>query len=142
MPEVRRVSHDRGPYARSAPASSRSVDLLVLAEQSSYRTRVPDETWRVKSGSSHHDGDDWGCYRRRHRLHSLLMATQNVGVRLDPQEIDRVDRLAARLSQRAAGAPLTRAATVRLAVNRGLDAIESELGPDTPPKKGTRATRK
>lgn len=51
-----------------------------------------------------------------------------VPVRLEPEVVARIDRLATRLSRRASGLPVVRSEALRLALARGLDAIEKEEG--------------
>ena len=64
------------------------------------------------------------------------MASPRLDIRADQETLDRIDRLAARLSR--PGAELTRSDATRAAVLRGLDAMEAELGPAPKPaaKKG------
>jgi predicted transcriptional regulator len=50
-------------------------------------------------------------------------------VRVDDAVTRRLDRLAEALTKRAAGMPVTRAATMRLALEKGMEALETELGP-------------
>lgn len=47
-------------------------------------------------------------------------------IRLEPQMIERLDRLATQLGRRAAGAPILRSVVLRLALERGLAALERE----------------
>lgn len=56
------------------------------------------------------------------------MARQSpVPLRFDPDVIDRVDALAALLSERAKGLKVTRTEVFRLVVDRGLPLLEAEL---------------
>ena len=59
---------------------------------------------------------------------SEMVVAQNIGARLDAELVERLDRLATLLSARAAGTPVKRSDAVRLAVTRGLDVLERELG--------------
>jgi hypothetical protein len=57
-----------------------------------------------------------------------IIDTRIVGTRL-PVEIDlRAQTVAKELSRRASGVPVTLSAVLHLAISRGLDAIEPELG--------------
>lgn len=56
------------------------------------------------------------------------MTEHPVSVRLDTEAVERLDRITEALSARAAGATLKRSNVVRLAVDRGIDALEAELG--------------
>lgn len=49
-------------------------------------------------------------------------------VRLEDDTIERLDRLAAALTQRAAGVKVSRSSAMRVTIERGLDALEAELG--------------
>lgn len=57
-----------------------------------------------------------------------------ISVRLSAEAVERLDRIAAALSDRAAGAPMNRSSVVRVAVGRGIDALEAELGLSKRPK--------
>jgi predicted transcriptional regulator len=48
-------------------------------------------------------------------------------IRLDADLIDRLDRLAESMSDRAGGAPVNRSSAARVALERGIDALESEF---------------
>lgn len=56
------------------------------------------------------------------------MTEHPVSVRLDTDTVGRLDKLAEVLTARAAGATVNRSAVVRLAVERGIAALEAELG--------------
>lgn len=57
-----------------------------------------------------------------------IIDTRIVGTRL-PVEIDqRAQAVAKELSRRASGVPVTLSAVLHLAISRGLDAIEPEIG--------------
>ncbi len=56
------------------------------------------------------------------------MTEHPVSVRLDSATVARLDKLAEALTARAAGATVNRSAVVRLAVDRGIDKLEAELG--------------
>jgi hypothetical protein len=74
-----------------------------------------------------------------------MVVAQNIGARLDAELVKRLDRLATLLSARAAGTPVKRSDAVRLAVTRGLDVLERELGVEKPaaaPKGAKRTARK
>jgi hypothetical protein len=49
-------------------------------------------------------------------------------VRLDDRTRERLDRVAAELSKRAAGAPIPRSEVTRKAIEHGLLALEKSLG--------------
>lgn len=53
---------------------------------------------------------------------------ENHSVRIETEVLSRLDVVAAKLTERAAGAEVTRAATMRAAMIRGLDELEVELG--------------
>ena len=56
-------------------------------------------------------------------------AFQGISVRTEEDGLEaRLDRLAAELSRRAAGTPLSRAKVAKTCMMRGLDSIEQELG--------------
>ena len=57
-----------------------------------------------------------------------MVRSPTVGVRLDPDIIARLDALAAALSERAAGAAINRSDAARLAIARGVDVLEAEIG--------------
>ena len=48
--------------------------------------------------------------------------------RLEPEMGERLQALADELAKRAAGAPVTRSHVARMAVERGIPALEEELG--------------
>jgi hypothetical protein len=56
-------------------------------------------------------------------------------LRIDSTTIERLDRLASLMSERAAGAPVTRAGVIRVALERGLESLEKELGTAKPKRK-------
>jgi hypothetical protein len=56
------------------------------------------------------------------------MTSKTLPLRLDEELIARLDRLAATMTERAGGAEISRAAALRAALSRGLDALEAELG--------------
>jgi hypothetical protein len=51
-----------------------------------------------------------------------------IPIRLEDELLERVDRVAEALKARAAGAPVPRAAAMRVAMERGLNSLEVELG--------------
>jgi predicted transcriptional regulator len=51
-----------------------------------------------------------------------------ISVRIDDELVDRLDELAKVLSARAAGAGMSRSNAVRVALERGVEALEAELG--------------
>ncbi len=60
----------------------------------------------------------------------------NTSIRLDAEILDRLDRIAEAMTARAAGAPVNRSTAARVALERGLDALEAELKiPKTKAKK-------
>ena len=57
------------------------------------------------------------------------MATRpTIPVRLDEAMVARLDAVAEAMSKRAAGASVSRSEVVRVAVDRGVSALEAELG--------------
>lgn len=56
------------------------------------------------------------------------MTTKQFPIRLEDELVERIDRLAGKMQERAAGAAVTRTAAVKVALTRGLDALEAELG--------------
>jgi hypothetical protein len=58
-----------------------------------------------------------------------------VSARLDGDMLARLDKIAEELTKRAAGASVNRSAVVRLAVDRGVAALEKELGLSKRPKR-------
>jgi hypothetical protein len=59
------------------------------------------------------------------------MALETMSVRLDPDEIARLEAVAAVLTERAAGATITRSNALRAVVQAGLDALEAKYGGKT-----------
>jgi predicted DNA-binding protein len=70
------------------------------------------------------------------------MATIQVAIRIPEELAARVDALAAALSQRAAGTPITRSDAARLAMERGAAALEVELAIGEKPRKGGKRAAK
>lgn len=66
---------------------------------------------------------------RGQRIHCNSMNAQKLttSIRLDADLIERLDRVAEAMSERAAGAPVNRSTAARVALERGLDVVESEL---------------
>jgi predicted transcriptional regulator len=56
------------------------------------------------------------------------MTTPAIAIRLESELLERIDRLAGKMQERAAGAEVTRTAAMKVALTRGLDALEAELG--------------
>lgn len=56
------------------------------------------------------------------------MTEHPVSVRLDDDAIRRLERIAEALSERAGGALIKRGTAVRVAVQHGIEALETELG--------------
>jgi hypothetical protein len=56
------------------------------------------------------------------------MTGNPVPIRLGEELLARLDRVTAEMSKRAAGADVPRSSAIRLALERGLDALEAELG--------------
>lgn len=56
------------------------------------------------------------------------MTGKPIPLRLEQEILDRLDRIAAALSERAAGVRVTRADATRIALERGATALEAELG--------------
>lgn len=78
------------------------------------------------------------------------MRRLTVGVRLDPARVDRLDAVAAEMTRRAAGAEVKRSDAARVAMERGINSLEKELGLEVaalvdvakPAKKGAATARK
>jgi hypothetical protein len=66
------------------------------------------------------------------------MALETMSVRLDPDEITRLEAVAAVLTERAAGATITRSNALRAVVQAGLDALEAKYGAGKTRKGGRR----
>jgi hypothetical protein len=56
------------------------------------------------------------------------MPDRAIPIRLDDAFIERLDRLAEALAERAAGAHVSRSSAIRVALDRGVGALEAELG--------------
>lgn len=56
------------------------------------------------------------------------MTGRPIPIRLEDDLVERIDRVAEALKARASGAPVPRAVAMRVAMERGLDALEVELG--------------
>jgi predicted transcriptional regulator len=56
------------------------------------------------------------------------MTTPAIAIRLESELLERIDRLASTMQERAGGAEVTRTACMKAALTRGLDALEAELG--------------
>lgn len=54
--------------------------------------------------------------------------TPAIAIRLESELLQRIDRLAETMQDRIAGAQVTRTAAMKVALTRGLDALEAELG--------------
>jgi hypothetical protein len=54
------------------------------------------------------------------------MALETMSVRLDAEEIERLDAIALVLAERAAGARITRSNALRVVVQAGLEALEAK----------------
>lgn len=65
------------------------------------------------------------------------MTAKAIPIRIESELLERIDRLAEALQERAAGAPVTRSGAMRVAMERGLGALEAELG-----LSGRRASKK
>lgn len=63
------------------------------------------------------------------------MTEHPVSVRLDTDSIERLDRIAEAMGERAAGVEPKRGAVVRAAIERGIAALEAELGLKKKPKR-------
>ena len=68
------------------------------------------------------------------------MSTKQVGFRLEAEQVERLDRLADALSKRAAGIACNRTMAASAVIERGLVALEQELG--LVPKKEAKPARK
>lgn len=64
------------------------------------------------------------------------MVSKTIPIRLEDDLVARLDALAAVLTERAAGVKVTRTAAMRSALERGLEALEDEVG--TPRRKPKR----
>jgi hypothetical protein len=62
------------------------------------------------------------------------MTEHPVSVRLNLEALERLDRIAEALSNRAVGVTMNRSMVVRVAVGRGIDTLEAELGLSKRPK--------
>lgn len=65
----------------------------------------------------------------------MRMTEHPVSTRLDDSTIERLERIAEALSKRAGGVVLKRGTVVRTAVERGIEALETELGLSKKPKR-------
>ncbi|WP_437279266.1 hypothetical protein WME90_01540 [Sorangium sp. So ce375] len=68
-----------------------------------------------------------------------------IGVRVEPELADRIDRIAAEMASRAAGVDVKRGEAARVATERGVEVLERELGLEGPPsarKEGAKPARK
>ena len=78
------------------------------------------------------------------------MRKVTVGVRVEPSRVERLDKVAAEMTRRAAGAEVKRGDAARVAMERGIDSLEKELGIEAlfavdvakPTKKGPTTARK
>jgi hypothetical protein len=78
------------------------------------------------------------------------MRRVTVGVRIDPSHVERLDRVAGEMTRRAVGAEVKRSDAARVAMERGIDSLEDELGLEAlpavagakPAKKGAAPARK
>jgi predicted transcriptional regulator len=66
-------------------------------------------------------------------IHRMRMNT--ISVRLDAASTERLDRIAEALAERAQGARITRSNALRVAVERGIELLESELNVKPKPKR-------
>jgi hypothetical protein len=55
------------------------------------------------------------------------MALETISVRLEPAEIERLDAIAKVLAERAAGASISRSNALRVVVQAGLEALETQF---------------
>lgn len=60
--------------------------------------------------------------------YSSRMVTQNYSVRLEPEIVTRLDRLAEAMSRELAGVKVNRTQTLRMAIELGLAQAESKFG--------------
>lgn len=63
------------------------------------------------------------------------MPGRPIPLRIEQATLDRLDRIAEALSERAAGVRVTRADASRIALDRGAEALEKELGLSRAPKR-------
>jgi hypothetical protein len=63
------------------------------------------------------------------------MVARPVPLRLEEEVIERLDRLARAMSERAGGVEVNRSSVMRTVLDRGLDVLEKELGVQPPKKK-------
>jgi predicted DNA-binding protein len=68
------------------------------------------------------------------------VSKEQVGFRLEPEQVERLDVLAEVLTKRAAGVPVNRSMAARTALERGLAVMEQEVG--ITPKKGSKSASK
>ena len=64
-----------------------------------------------------------------------MVGRTNLAVRLNPELLAKLDELAGLLSERAAGAEITRSEVARLALERGVEVLAAELGRARPKRK-------
>jgi len=57
-----------------------------------------------------------------------MVTARTIPIRLEEDLIERLDALAQELTERAAGAKVSRTAAMRVALERGLEVIESDMG--------------
>ena len=62
------------------------------------------------------------------------MADRPLAVRFSEETIERFDRIAATMSERAAGAKVSRARAIGVAMDRGIELLEAELAIRKKPK--------
>lgn len=62
------------------------------------------------------------------RAYTMPAVDRPLPIRLEDDTIERLDRLAAALTERAAGVKVSRSGAMRATIERGLDVLEAELG--------------
>ncbi len=65
-----------------------------------------------------------------------MAKTENLQLRVEPEVLGRLDRIAVELAKRAEGSEILRTTAARTALNAGIEALEERLGLTAAPKKG------
>lgn len=68
-------------------------------------------------------------------IYAVYMVGRPIPMRLDDSIVERLDKLASLMSERTGGVEISRASVLRVALERGIDSLEKELGAPTPKKK-------
>ena len=56
------------------------------------------------------------------------MSKEQVGFRLEPEQLERLDKLAEALTKRTAGVTVNRSSAARAALDRGIEELEKDIG--------------